>query len=81
MDTPGHIFPGRVLRVEGDGRLGPGAGVDLPDLVVHPDVSHGGHVLGQGPCLVTQNHRGGTQCLHRFKVLDDAVARVKPETE
>ena len=53
----GEVLPGRRAEVEGDGGRALGSGVDLADVVVQPDVSHGGLVLGQGSGLVAKKNR------------------------
>ena len=57
--NPGEVLPGRRPEIEGHGRARLGPGVDLADVSVQPDVSHGRLVLGQSPGLVAKQHRGG----------------------
>ena len=49
------------------------SGVSLMDLVVKPHVGHGHAVLGQGAGLIGADSGSGSQGLHGFQVLHQAV--------
>ena len=55
----GEVFPGRGSEVERDRGGGLGPGVDLSDVVVEPDVSHGRLVLCQSPGFVAKKDGSG----------------------
>ena len=56
----GEVLPGGSSEVEGDRGRGLGPGVDLSDVVVQPDVSHGRLVLRQGAGFVAKKNWRGT---------------------